>query len=306
MFQVKDFIETSEGLVFAIVMAGLEQNKVRCFLRYIRQDNTWQKVNTEQANTLLKKNYPQYLFHSVELDADLHAVPVNQINKHHQAQERLQYLMQTQSDNNVEQDLRALIHLLEQNGINSLDWGITGSLLLGSHNAHSDIDLVCYDLTILNNTRRVIAQLIQEKQLNDLTQNAWQESYLRRDCDLTFEEYCWHEQRKFNKGLIHQRKFDLSCVTENKDNTIYQKKGHVVIQAKVINDSRAFAYPAEFIIEHETIKSIVCFTATYIGQAFNNEWISAAGLIEQNELGEQRLVIGSSREARGEYIKVIV
>jgi hypothetical protein len=35
------------------------------------------------------------------------------------------------------------------------------------------------------------------------------------------------------------------------------------------------------------------------------ETIEIAGMLEEDEHGNQRIVVGSSREAQGEYIKVI-
>jgi predicted nucleotidyltransferase len=50
---------------------------------------------------------------------------------------------------------------------------------------------------------------------------------------------------------------------------------------------------------------VVCFTATYNGQAFNAEQVAIAGQLEQDQFGVKRVVVGSNREALGEYIKVI-
>jgi hypothetical protein len=77
------------------------------------------------------------------------------------------------------------------------------------------------------------------------------------------------------------------------------------LQCKVIDDAHAFDYPAEFKIDHPQISSIVSFTATYTGQAVTGEMIEVAGVLEQSEHGVKRIVVGSSREALGEYIKVI-
>lgn len=93
----KDFIQTAEGLIFAVVMPGLEQNCVLCFLRYIKQAHGWQKVTTEQANVFLKQFHPQYLYYSPVLDAQLHAVPIEQIYIHHQPRQRLQQLLHTKN-----------------------------------------------------------------------------------------------------------------------------------------------------------------------------------------------------------------
>ena len=58
MFLSKDFIETAEGLIFAVVAQGTEQGKVLCFLRYVKDDDGWKKVSTEPANAFLAHYYP--------------------------------------------------------------------------------------------------------------------------------------------------------------------------------------------------------------------------------------------------------
>jgi predicted nucleotidyltransferase len=79
----------------------------------------------------------------------------------------------------------------------------------------------------------------------------------------------------------------------------------MTLQAQVIDDEAAFDYPAEFKLNHPQISAVVSFTATYTGQAVNGEIVEASGLVEQNHEGFKRLVVGSSREADGEYIRVI-
>ena len=66
-----------------------------------------------------------------------------------------------------------------------------------------------------------------------------------------------------------------------------------------------YHYPAIFKIDHEQFEAIVSFTATYTGQAVKGETVEVSGIVEQTQLGVKRIVIGSSREAHGEYIKVI-
>ena len=73
----------------------------------------------------------------------------------------------------------------------------------------------------------------------------------------------------------------------------------------MVADTYAFDYPAVFKISHEEYEAIVCFTATYTGQALAGELIEVSGKIEQTQTGLKRIVVGSTREAVGEYIKVI-
>jgi predicted nucleotidyltransferase len=303
----KDFLETPEGLIFAAVKQGFEQGKALCFLRYIKDDGGWKKVTTEQANAYLKQHYPDYLHYSPVLDAHLHAVAIDRIVKHHQPKQRLQQIMQANQLDSIERDLVQLCDLLQQNGLDLTQTGITGSILVGVQKQSSDIDLVCYGRSVFYQCRAITRELIEQGQLQELNANDWQQSYDRRSCDLSFADYIWHERRKTNKAVINGRKFDLNFIDESKcsEATSYQKCGAIKLQCKVTDDTHAFDYPAEFKIDHEQFDAIVSFTATYTGQAMKGETVEVSGIVEQTQKGLKRIVVGSSREAHGEYIKVI-
>jgi uncharacterized protein len=308
----KDFIETAEGLCFAVVQNGAETcedgNKVLCFLRYLKQDDgRWQKVSTEQANAYLKTHHPGYLHYSAVLDAQLHAVTMDNIVWHHQPRQRLQQVLNNPQRDKVEQDLYDLCLLFQQNGLDLAQVGVTGSILIGAQKQDSDIDLVFYRREAFHKARAMTADLIGKQQLGNLGEKDWQEAYARRSCDLSLQEYVWHERRKFNKALINGRKFDLNFVAEtgNVNSNVYQKCGEITVRCKITEDQYGFDYPALYSIDHESIKTVVCFIATYTGQAVVGEMVEISGLLEQAEAGCKRIVVGSSREAPGEYIKVI-
>ena len=308
MFLPKDFIETAEGLIFAVVAHGLENEKARCFLRYVRGENgCYRKVQTDEANELLAKSYPHYRFHSHEFDAFLHAVLVEKIVVHHKPQQRLQQLLQNSPLDEIEKNCVQLCQLLTQAGVDLAHFGVTGSLLIGQQKASSDIDLVCYNVQSFHKARKAVSKLIAQNLLSDLTHNDWQESYARRDCDLSFDSYVWHEKRKANKGMISGRKFDLSLVEKstNQSANTFSKLGKITLQAQITDATRAFCYPAEFELADSKIQKVVCFTATYVGQAITGERVEISGQLEQDDAGNQRIVVGSSREARGEYIYCI-
>lgn len=304
----KDFIETSDGLIFAVVENGSEHGKVLCFLRYVLQDGHWQKVNTEQANQYLSDHHPHYLYYSPDRQAHCHAVDLTEIYKLHQPRVRLKDLMTNLSSNDVERDCVALCHLFEKHDFDINEMGVTGSVLIAAQKPSSDIDLVFYSRDSFNKARKIVKELIQLGDCDELKDSDWLESYDRRSCDLTYDEYVWHEKRKFNKAVVNQRKFDLSYVSdaENGDSVLHYKKiKQLTLSAEVVSDLHAFDYPAEFAIEHQLAQSIVCYTATYTGQAFKGEWVEVAGQLEESSEGVRRIVVGSSREAHGEYIKVI-
>jgi predicted nucleotidyltransferase len=240
------------------------------------------------------------------LDSHLHAVPVGQITKHYSAQQTLQDILLTPAPDKVTADLIALCQLLQQQGVDLKQCGITGSLLIGAQQHSSDIDLVCYEAVTFQHCRAMLGELITQGKLSTLSESDWQQSYQRRDCELSFADYVWHEQRKLNKALINGRKFDLSLLNPADNMPCqYQKHDMMTVRCHVTDDTAAFDYPAQWLIDHEQIHSVVSFTATYTGQAIRGEYIEIAGQVEQNAQGIKRLVVGSSREARGEYIKVL-
>ena len=315
LYLPKDFIETAEGLCFAVVHQGLEncdgQDKVLCFLRYIKREgqihNYWHKVNTETANEYLTRHYPKYLHHSSLLDADLHGVNREWIVHHHQPRQRLQAILLNPKIDEVERDLGDLCHLFQQNGLDIGQMGVTGSLLIAAQQAHSDLDVVFYDRENFNKARAVTADLIEKQKLRSLAEKDWLDAYERRSCALSLHDYVWHERRKFNKALINGRKFDLNLVVQPVDTkpVTYRKLGKIKVLCKITDDRHSFDYPAFYGIEHENISSVVCFIATYTGQAVAGETVEVSGLLELLDDGSRRIVVGSSREAPGEYIKVV-
>jgi predicted nucleotidyltransferase len=77
--------------------------------------------------------------------------------------------------------------------------------------------------------------------------------------------------------------------------------GKITIEAMVKDASLAFDNPAIYEVSHESVSRVLSFTHTYSGQALAGETIEACGILEQHG-NEQWLIIGTTREARGEYI----
>ena len=110
----KDFVETAEGLVFAVVESGLEQGKVLCFLRYFLSNTQWQKVDTTQANDLLAEKYPHYLYYSPFKQAHCHAIDIDRVLVHHYPRIRLKKILANKAKDKVELDLQTLCHLFKK------------------------------------------------------------------------------------------------------------------------------------------------------------------------------------------------
>jgi predicted nucleotidyltransferase len=306
-FLAKDFIETPEGLLFAVVASGIEDGRVLCFLRYLLDNGYWRKVDSDTANQHLHLYHPDYLYDSPVLDATLHGVELHRIVRHYQPRQILQQLLIVEPADAVIADLQQLCRLLSEHQLPMDKAGVTGSLLVGMQKHASDIDLVFYDREIFHRARVIVQDLIAHNRLQALNDEDWLEAYQRRACDFPLDEYIWHEQRKYNKAMINQRKFDLSLVVPVAESigSGGRKLGMSTIEAKVTDDDLGFDYPARFAIDHAEIAEVICFTATYSGQAQRGERVAVAGQVEVDACGCRRIVVGSSREAIGEYIRVL-
>ncbi|HDY85184.1 hypothetical protein LCGC14_1083070 [marine sediment metagenome] len=306
----KDFIETKEGLIFAVVSYQSHEGKVGCFLRYVKNDDGWAKIGTTQANELLKHAYPQYLYSSTQFDALFHAVAIKDIVQHHRPEIRLKQVLNRQPNDDIESKLQLLIPILVQYGADCDFLGLTGSMLINQQGPASDIDLVAYGRQAFQKTRQALKLALDSGQIDDLDLTLMKDNFQRRAGELSFEEFSWHEYRKHNKASIDGTKFDIGMVCLRDeilyDDQQYQKQGMRTITTKVLNDVRAFDFPAVYLIDDELTPEVLSFTHTYVGQAKKDELIEVSGAVECNiATGQCRLIVGSTREAENEYIKVI-
>jgi predicted nucleotidyltransferase len=306
----KDFIQTKQGLVFAVVSYQPHEGKVGCFLRYVSNGDAWEKIDTEQANQLLRQSYPEYLYQSTQFDAMFHAVAVKDIVEHHRPEERLQYVLQQEPSDEIEHKLQQLIPILVRFGVNCDFLGLTGSMLINQQRSTSDIDLVVFGREDFQKTRQALKRAVYSGELSDLDLTLMKDNFDRRAGELSFDEFSWHEYRKYNKASIDGTKFDIGmvCLSSEiqQDEEQYQKQGMRTIITKVVDDLRAFDFPAVYLVDDKLTPEVLSFTHTYVGQAKKGELIEVSGAVECNiATGKCRLIVGSTREAEGEYIKVI-
>ncbi|MDC9724541.1 MAG: hypothetical protein PSN44_01285 [Gammaproteobacteria bacterium] len=305
----KDFIQTQEGLIFAVVSYQAHQGKVGCFLRYITDGNSWKKLDTEHANQLLQQSYPQYLYQSDQFDAAFHAVEVTDIVEHHRPEDKLKDSLHSDAGDQIEHKLQQLIPILVRNGADIKCLGLTGSMLIDQQSSKSDIDLVVYGRNAFQKTREAVRLAVAEGHLQLLSLELMEDNFNRRAGELNLDEFSWHDNRKFNKAAIDGTKFDIGmvCLAEEleHEHQQYQKQGRRQFITKVVDDHRAFDFPAVYLVDDEMTPEVVSFTHTYVGQAKVGEVIEVSGAVECNvATGKSRLIIGSTREAEGEYIKV--
>jgi len=306
-YLARDFVETTEGLIFAVVAPGTEDERILGFLRYVRVGSTLRKLGTADANQLLQRQHADYLYHSQLRDAAVHGVPVWRVVHHYRPSTRLAAISAKSCPDALEAQVRRLAELVG-GGAGPPAWlGVTGSLLIAAHRPESDIDLVCYGRTEFAVAQQRLCDAVEHGTLDKLSHMMWRDAYARRGCSLSFDEYVWHERRKSNKFACAGTKVDLSCIVAEPSwvRARGRKLCRDVLRGTVLEATYAFDYPARYPIAHPAVQEIVCYTPTYAGQALAGETVEAAGWVEQTDDGAQRLTVGTSREACGEYVKVV-
>ncbi|QXP91890.1 hypothetical protein [Methylococcus capsulatus] len=306
-FLPKDFIQTAEGLRFAVVDGHPEDGRLLCTLRYVPLADGLRKLSTAEAMDFLQEHRPAYLRRSRRLDAVLPAVPLECIAGHLRPRDRVRTLLAGTSRDAIEAKARRLLGVFAGEGLDLKEFGVTGSLLLGAQTLASDIDLVVYAPATFDAARTVVAEATADGRLDTPTEADWRKAYERRGCTLAFEDYLWHERRKFNTGFIEGTKFDLTLVLPGSWDSFQaaEKRGSLILRTRVTDDRGAFESPARYLTDHPRVGQVLSFTHTYVGQARTGEKIEASGQVEALPDGSERLIVGSSREAPGEYIRVL-
>lgn len=298
--RLRDFLVTKDDWIFA-VSDYFHPHGIRSTLRYVPDEKGerllnskhYKKYDFDVSFEFMRKNRPEWV-------EDVHIVPKENVKAVLQPTSAIKRLYG--SDKKV----TAVVDTLENAGIKRNMIGITGSFLPGLNNKGSDIDFVVYG-TDWFIARDVISKAKeQEGPIEEIDERMWKKIYNKRIPEISFDEFMLHEKRKGNRGMVDGTYFDLLFVRDweqiKKPTPRGEDTGTMKIQANVTNADLAFDSPSVYMVEHEEIDHVLSYTHTYAGQATKGETIEAQGVVEQ--IGKlKRLVVGTSREPKGEWIR---
>jgi predicted nucleotidyltransferase len=296
--RIRDFFETKDGWIFAVADYAHPQG-LRSLLRYIpdpdgeREANgrRYKKMDFDPAFEFLRRERPDYV-------KDLHVVPDADVNR--------LFLPSIALKRAAERNPRVkkIADALSSGGVPDSEMGITGSILVGLDGPSSDIDFVVYGPWWWK-AREILEDAKRRGAIQDLDLVTWRKIYSKRKPQTSFEEFVLHEKRKGNRGMVDGIYFDLLFArdwSQIRTHAPGKALGQHRIVAKVIDAEFAFDSPAIYRLEHEEVKEIFCYSHTYAGQALPGETLEAKGVLEESVDG-LRLVVGTTREAKGEWIR---
>jgi uncharacterized protein len=295
--RLRDFIEDADGWLYA-VSAYDNDDAIGCVLRYVPDENgervhpsgkRYAKQDFEEAYALVERHKPRYA-------GLLHRIPHGDVKRVLKPDEELPRIARRHPR------VKRLVELFD---LPAGSVGCTGSLLCELDNGSSDIDMVVYGRDWFRAQERV-KQGIASGKVEGLSPEMWKKVYEKRNPEIPYDTFVRHEMRKWNRGQVEGTYFDI-LFTRSYDElkTAPSGKGEVIgrmtIVAKVTDTSLAFDNPAVYEVEHEKVRRVLSFTHTYSGQALAGETIEARGVCERHG-DEYWLIVGTTREARGEYI----
>jgi hypothetical protein len=298
--RLRDFIEDPEGRLYA-VSAYDNSEKAGCILRYVPDSqgervnlsgSRYHKLEFEEAFAYILKEKPEY--------ADsVQRIPLADIRKVLKPEEEIGAVIRRNPR------VSRLISILD---LPERTYGCTGSLLCGLENDKSDIDLVVYGRMFFS-ARELLRFAVKKGRIGLITDDMWDYIYRKRNPELSKDEFLLHEKRKWNRGQIDAVYFDILYTRSYKALNPFpiikgRSCGIITIRALVTDASLAFDSPAVYKVNHEEITKVLSFSHTYSGQALSGELIEARGVCEEHN-GEKWLVVGTTRDARGEYIRSI-
>ncbi len=297
--RLRDFFITFDNWIFAVADYH-HATGIRSMLRYVpdpkgdRISNgiRYRKLDFDDAFAFLREERPNYI-------QDLHVVPMKDVSRLYAPTDGLSRVR--------EKDPRVnkIATILADEGVPLSEMGITGSMLLGLHSQSSDIDFVVYGPWWWK-ARDAMSRAKLDGRIQELDMPMWRRIYAKRKPEIGFDEFVLLEARKGNRGMIEGTYFDLLFTRDWSQIGEAPPKGRSLGKrksiSKVKNADFAFDSPAIFKLDHEEINEIFCYSHTYAGQALPGETIEASGIIEETGNG-RRLVVGTTREAKGEWIR---
>jgi len=341
-FRDRDHLGTAEMLYFTTVGNVHPKDRVFSYLKYIpdksgkwgrrrkykRAIEAYSTLQIGQSLDFLKKNYPQYVFHSNLQSLTFSAVPKKLISQHYQPEKKLQQLLRKHQLDPLEKKVVDLVHVLaDESGVDPSSFGVTGSILLEIHRIEfSDIDLTVYGKRNSVAIKDALTRLFQDKHSSirrfspkKLTEISRMEAKVHH---LTRFDARRIYGRKWNRGEFQNTFFSLhpvriECeVPEKYRDRTYLPCGMVTVRAEISDDSEAFFMPARYEIRGvkmlegsavRRIREIVTYEGLFVDIASEGEEVICRGKLEQvsnRKEGEtySRILVGSFEASESDYI----
>ena len=324
------YLETEEGLFFAVKGLLHPPDLFLACLRYVPDPNGDRGKNGrlyrrmyhfEEQEQFLQTHYPRYLAFEPTIQATLQCVQRQSIRHIFDPRAYLQVLSQQIKHDSLEEDTLNFTRQLQKvSGIPQQSLGISGSLLIGMHTTHSDLDISVYgaqNCLSLHRTLKRLLALGKSEAISQLDPQGMEALYSERsgDTQMTYDDFLRSEQVKVNQGHFRGRVYFIRFLKEPEEtgevygDHRYVPLGRAEIEATVAADDDTIFTPCIYPLADvhvlqgspkHRVQEIVSFRGRFCDQARVGDPIQARGTIEQvtDKSGSTwyRLLLGNSVE----------
>ena len=320
------YLETHEGLFFAVKGLVHPSDRFIACVRYApdpkgdrqKEGQRYRRLyHFEEQEQFLQTEHPHYLTFDSVCQATLQSVPHVCIRRVYDPRVHLQELLQSGRDS-VEEDALAFVSVLQQEA--SIPWhglGISGSLLIGLHTPHSDLDVTVYGVQNSWAVHHMLKKLLTDgtRQLRKFDRQGVEKLYSERVADtrMSFDDFVRTEKDKVMQGWFRGRPYFIRFLREPAEadesygDFYYAPLGRTGIKATVLDAGESIFTPCRYslaaidVLEGspaEDVAEIVSYRGRFCEQAQVGDMIQAWGTLErvQAKGGRvwHRLLLGNS------------
>jgi predicted nucleotidyltransferase len=331
----RDFVETSDGLIFCVVGYAHPPDRYAAYLKYApaptgkwargevsyrRQLPYYHVRHVAETIELLRRDHPRYVWTDPTSDLTFSFVPRDAVARYYRPEARLAEILAGPRDA-LEGEVADLVQRLARaSGLPADAFGITGSVLLGLHNpAFSDIDLIVYGAANGARVKAAVAALTGDAidALPEERRERWRVETAER-FGLPAGAVAAIEARRWNYFLaagryvsIHPTRSDAE-ITEAYGEARYRAVGPATVEASVTDATESVFLPAVYRVADvqvvagatRAVSEIRSFEGLFCGLADAGDRIRATGRLEAREDGAARLVVGTAAVPGGGELRV--
>ena len=321
--QEGDYIETHEGLFFAVKGNRHPKNRIIAYLRYIPSENGDRELDgvryrrlydLDETTRLIQESYPHYFSLVDWLGISLQTVPRKMIKRYYDPRQRLMSLR-----NNPKTSLeRSIIWFVEnlsrESEVDFDHFGVSGSVLIGLNVDESDIDLNVYGKNQGIQVYQALRKLrIESPRISPYSRLTVKDVVLNRweDTGLDLDKLADIETGKILHGIFDERDYFIRLIPETYNHSeaswpIRQIK----LTATIGDDKEKIFTPCRYKLD--TVHSItpeieympselISFRGKFTEQVSEGDLVEAKGTLEKvtsNQEVSFRVVLGG----KGDYL----